>query len=358
MNKTRRKRSATFKTKVVLDMLKETQTLAQLSGKHGVSKMKNEPQEVNMIKKKRIVGAVTLFFSMLPLWCGVVPPEEPEQPFPTLKGEYLGQKRPGLTPEIFAPGIVSTRLVEATITFSPDGKEFYFTRWNQLKGGNNTIWMGKIENQQWTAPKVAPFSGKYFDYESHISPDGKRLYFGTTRPFQGDGPPIDEHEWVLEKTAAGWSTPKPLGSPFKERFVMYATEAKNRNIYFSGKKPNSNSCEICVSRWIDGKYQEPGSLSQETINRFFHAAHPFIAPDESYLIYDARVTSNSPSNLYISARKRDGTWIKSKPLGQEINTSNEEMCATVSPDGQYLFFSRGPHIYWVDAKILENYKKE
>ena len=36
MNKTRRKHSATFKTKVVLDMLKETQTLAQLSGKHGV----------------------------------------------------------------------------------------------------------------------------------------------------------------------------------------------------------------------------------------------------------------------------------------------------------------------------------
>jgi len=36
MNKTRRKHSATFKTKVVLDMLKETQTLAQLSGKYGV----------------------------------------------------------------------------------------------------------------------------------------------------------------------------------------------------------------------------------------------------------------------------------------------------------------------------------
>ena len=36
MNKTRRKHSAKFKTKVVLDMLKEAQTLAELSGKHGV----------------------------------------------------------------------------------------------------------------------------------------------------------------------------------------------------------------------------------------------------------------------------------------------------------------------------------
>lgn len=36
MNKTRRKHSAEFKTKVVLDMLKGTQTLTELAGKHGV----------------------------------------------------------------------------------------------------------------------------------------------------------------------------------------------------------------------------------------------------------------------------------------------------------------------------------
>ncbi len=34
--------------------------------------------------------------------------------FPVLKGEYLGQKPPGTTPEIFAPGIVSTTQVAMT----------------------------------------------------------------------------------------------------------------------------------------------------------------------------------------------------------------------------------------------------
>jgi len=28
--------------------------------------------------------------------------------FPILKGPYLGQKAPGMTPEIFAPGVIST----------------------------------------------------------------------------------------------------------------------------------------------------------------------------------------------------------------------------------------------------------
>ncbi len=41
---------------------------------------------------------------------------------------YLGQKLPGLTPEPFAPGLVTTEGWEYSGTFSPDLKEFYFLR--------------------------------------------------------------------------------------------------------------------------------------------------------------------------------------------------------------------------------------
>ena len=48
--------------------------------------------------------------------------------FPKLAGPFLGQKPPGNIPEIFAPGIISTEAHEFSCCFSPDGKEFYFTR--------------------------------------------------------------------------------------------------------------------------------------------------------------------------------------------------------------------------------------
>jgi hypothetical protein len=48
--------------------------------------------------------------------------------FPKLTGPYLGQKPPGMTPIIFAPGSVSTERTEFGNAFSPDGGEFYFTR--------------------------------------------------------------------------------------------------------------------------------------------------------------------------------------------------------------------------------------
>jgi len=46
--------------------------------------------------------------------------------FPVLKGPYLGQKPPGMTPELFAPGFVSAGLSEAVCNFSPDGREVCF----------------------------------------------------------------------------------------------------------------------------------------------------------------------------------------------------------------------------------------
>ena len=51
--------------------------------------------------------------------------------FPFLKGPYLGQDPPGMTPEIFAPGIISTGYNERIAAFTPDGKEFYYSLYNQ-----------------------------------------------------------------------------------------------------------------------------------------------------------------------------------------------------------------------------------
>src|ERR687892_603831 len=41
---------------------------------------------------------------------------------------YVGQPVPGLTPERFAPGLVSTEAIELNGVFSPAQREFYFTR--------------------------------------------------------------------------------------------------------------------------------------------------------------------------------------------------------------------------------------
>ena len=65
---------------------------------------------------------------------------------PALEGPYLGQKPPGLIPELFAPDIIQTEHREAEAAFTPDLKEFYFRR----RGGkykNNTLVVIKYKDK-------------------------------------------------------------------------------------------------------------------------------------------------------------------------------------------------------------------
>ena len=87
--------------------------------------------------KKHAIGlfALLILFALCQARIKQVKPDE----FPALQGPYLGQKPPGMTPEIFAPGIVSTAEFEFAGTFSPDGKEYFFTRRPDYGGSENRI---------------------------------------------------------------------------------------------------------------------------------------------------------------------------------------------------------------------------
>ena len=83
--------------------------------------------------------------------------------FPKLTGPYLGQKPPGMSPEIFAPGIVSIpNSAEFSGTFSPDGSEYYFYRIS--KNDPDKIFFSKLKDGKWTAPASAAFAEGYPAY--------------------------------------------------------------------------------------------------------------------------------------------------------------------------------------------------
>jgi hypothetical protein len=64
-----------------------------------------------------------------------------------LEGPYIGQTPPDLTPEVFAPRIVSTEHRDWGGSFTPDMKEYYFSRRNSKSGKNTTV-IFKSENNR------------------------------------------------------------------------------------------------------------------------------------------------------------------------------------------------------------------
>ncbi len=250
-----------------------------------------------------------------------------------LQGEYCGQKPPGLVGEVFAPGLVSTGpAFEFGPTFSPDGKQMYFRR--RGVGGGFLVSHWKADG--WTAPEPVPDLPRAF--EPHITPDGTRMYFGR-------GPEI----WYCDRTATGW------GDPVRHGLGMFATTTTDKTIYLTDITQEW-AATIARQRLVDGQYTPMEKIS-ETMNGPGYGAHPCIAPDESFLIFDARPPEDEygDSDFLICFRQADGTWNEPQLIA-EMNSAGENICASLSPDGRYLFYTNCRDIYWISSEILQRYR--
>ena len=301
---------------------------------------------------------------------------------PVLKGPYLGQKPPGMTPQLFASGIVSKGENEILAKPSPDGNEFFYATKDSIHP--LTVMHTKQENGIWTKPQVASFSGKYYDCVTSISPDGRYLFFVSMRPQKPGEPPFDvQNIWVIERQGNEWRNPVMLPPPINSGArELDATLTKDGTFYFSTTREGIKG-RICRSKWINGEFTNP-----ESIYDMFKFNMPFIEiardPDENYLIfvsYDQK-DGFGGFDLYISFDKDNGVWKNPKNMGDGINTSANEHFPSISPDGKYIFFvsdrisdeflsqdnltpeqlqkmknspqNGSSDIYWVDAKIIED----
>ena len=89
---------------------------------------------------------------------------------------------------------------------------------------------------------------------------------------------------------------------------------------------------------------------------------PCIAPDESFIVFTRVGKDTRKADLYVSFKKNDGSWTKAVELGPGINTVHNNLCASLTPDGKYLFYlsqvDGWNRIFWVSAKIIEKLKRK
>ena len=263
-----------------------------------------------------------------------------EQPFPIFEGPYAGQTQPGMVSERFAPGFVSTAGYDLTPTFSPALDEVFFGRRPTEEGGDNRIYYSRMVKGRWQPPVLASFSSPGMEYEAQFSADGNTLYFNRGKML-----------FFSRRTAAGWSEARALEPPVDEG--MCAAVARNDTLYFTAVR--NKSYGIYCARLVDGRYQTPELAIPM-------AAHPWVAPDESFMVFDKYGFAGGiqTSKLFVSFRQKDSSWSEPVALGRDINATGTELIAKVSPDGRFLFFQRkgdgNTDIYWVDAKVMAQAK--
>jgi Tol biopolymer transport system component len=301
--------------------------------------------------KNVLVSLIIIFFASF--FCN-------GQQFTDLYGDYLGQTPPGDVPVIFAPGVVSGNGLEhSAAVFSSDGNEVY---WASRKNQNDkiTTWYMKRINNRWTKPQVfEPFPDSSGCFDPFITNKDNRLYFAA------DGKSSDI--FYVDREKSGWGKPQNISTLINnDNGQCQATLTRDGTIYFIDYKTVNNKwkCDIMRSVLHNGIYSQPEPLP-EKINSVIEDWTPFIAPDDSYLIFARKINPSAYCDLYISFHDtKNDTWSDPVNMGPEINIWSQETYPVISPDGKYLFFTRytdektDMDVYWVSTKIIDDIKKE
>jgi len=278
---------------------------------------------------KRLVLLVILFFILT--GCK----EDMQDPY----GEFGA---PSEAAAVFAKGMISMEdQLEYSPTFLSDYSRFYFGSREQ---NGNPVLMEVVRNSKGEWEKALPisFTGQA-EMEAMLSPDGQILYFSA---IQDDAYTKPHDLYYCRYEDQEWGEPIRLPDTINSSGIeYYATSTVEGTLYFTREG------EGIYRSKMDGQ-QYKNAQKVKGLEEYYYASHPYIAPDESYILFDARHASGLGSaDLYIAFLNEEGNFDQPINLGDSVNSSAWDAMPSLSPDQSVLFFVREDmndrDIYWV-----------
>ena len=244
--------------------------------------------------------------------------------------------------ELFAKGVISTKLYERDIAISPKGDEIIFTV-GDYKQSKRCLVIIKKTGNKWGGKEIIRFSGQYFDIEPCFSVDGNNLYFASNRPIYSNSKRNDFNIWISKRTNNGWSDPEPLPSNINtENNEFFPSISKNNNLYFTSVRENGIGKEdIFLSKYVSGKYLDPIPLDTN-INTLLYEFNAYINPDENLIIFSSygRKSDLGGGDLYYSRKDKYGNWTTAINMGPTINSDKLDYCPFIDiPRSNFYFTS-------------------
>lgn len=272
-----------------------------------------------------------------------------------MKTQFLTEIIPNDIPIEFKKNLIPQNKIIHKGIFSPDLKEYYYTLSDKNFENFNVF---KIEqaNGIWSAPKQAFFNSNYNEHGMSFSPNGKTLYFSSTRPVGIEGMSNSWHIWKSDFVNGKWNAPVFIDIPnLRDKLVSHPTVTNSGTLYFHASNLDYSEMDIYYSKNQNGLFKDAKRVDLESTSR---KCTPYISPEEDYLIY---ATIGNQLDLVISYNDENGKWTGTKKLNDKINNMGQGN-PYVTPDNKFLFFTTGNYqdenwkINWVniESKIKEN----
>jgi hypothetical protein len=232
-----------------------------------------------------------------------------------------------------------------TPTFMPDGNTVFFDR---SEGPRKTIMVSHRIHGHWSLPQTASFSGRWYDQNPLVAPDGGFLLFNSDRPITSGGKPLVQNYfaggqegpgsnlWRVDRKGDRWGDPVWLGATINsDVFVDFSSLASDGTLYFMRWDATEKAMHVWKSRYKDGSYLAPEFVTLGDPGETIH--DPAVAPDQSFIVFDFGRVKGGLGRLCIAFREGDH-WGKPIDLGDSLN--NELPWGPhLDPDGHAIYFT-------------------
>ena len=206
-------------------------------------------------------------------------------------------------------------------------------------------------NQSAQADKLSTnVNSTYVEHSPLLSPDGSRLYF--SRQYHPDNiGGVDDNEdiWYSEKDpqTGEWLPAKNIGPPLNNsgpNFISSITKNGDETILLLGNRYESKGRMVSgVSMAVidkDGNISKPRNIDVENDYNYSPNADFYITEDqETMLMAVERDDTKGGRDLYVTFKKKNGSWTAPQNLGDDLNTVGEEASPFLAVDQNTMYFS-------------------
>ncbi|MBR9728494.1 PD40 domain-containing protein [Shewanella intestini] len=240
----------------------------------------------------------------------------------------------------FAPGIISTRAhFEINTVFNNQGDTVYFARC-QDDFSQCTLMQSQFVKGQWQAPSALAISGQYLDADPYLTADHSQMYFVSKRPLKTGQPPTKEvNLWRSNWLHGQWQAPEYLAELSSPAADLYPSLTDNGDLYFPSFRNNDRT--MYVAKASESGFDTPQALPAYIYGKDAKIGDSAVSRDGKQIIFSisGRADSLGKGDLYVSTLVNN-KWTVAKSLGKKVNSNDHEFTPILSPDGQYLFFTR------------------
>ncbi len=268
--------------------------------------------------------------------------------------------KPGPATPVTLGGIIDQEN-DDTLAFTPDGDTVFF---DHSSGTHKTIMISHRVNGRWSAPQTASFSGKWFDQDPLVAPDGSFLLFNSDRLINPGGKALTQsyfaggksgpgaNIWRVDRKGDSWGESVWLGPTINsDVFIDFASLAANGTLYFMKFDPTARVMHLWRSQFKKGAYLAPEFVTLGDAGESIH--DPAVARDESFIVFDYGKVKGGLGRLSIAFREGDH-WSKPIDFGDDLN-KDLPWGSHLDPDGHTIYFTGNSGIQkfslasWLDS---------